>query len=363
MQESMAKDRSARRSPGRAGRAWLVAVGVALGVGAGACKPKPQGTPPLCSFRAATDAELASQSLPPEAWLPIVSPSIDRATLVRKGSFKDACGRQLAPQVPEAFPGCPPDPGARVVSSPGVPVSLDTLVLGQVGQGRMLAWAATDALADGDSFGPAALVFWTESGLDIHATGLVRASAKSARLRMHHSGGKPVMIVDSDRCGSEAQCVPEVTFVPIVSRKFRDVPLHDDEGACLGRARFELARRIEQPNPGGFTRRFELQRTVELADEGIVLVDLVTGDEFDPADPTGTVRPFRRVSTRRALDFDGERFVVRDKDLWTHVLRDYGLVREDGDAPLERSDPDGEGEDEGAVEIEKTTKSKGRSKQ
>jgi hypothetical protein len=43
---------------------------------------------------------------------------------------------------------------------------------------------------------------------------------------------------------------------------------------------------------------------------------------------------------------------VRDKDLWAHVLRDYGLVREDaGEAPRERSEPEGE-KDEGLLEIE-----------
>lgn len=357
MTEMMAKDRSGRRSMHVA---WWLGLGLALGASVGACKPKKSANPPLCSFQAATDAELESQRLPPEAWLPIVSPSIDRATMTRRGPLQDACGRALEPE-PTAWAGCP-DTGVRVVSPPGEPVSLDDLVLAQVGQGRMLAWTATDDLSDGDALGPAALIFWTESGLDIHATGLMRAPARGARLRLHHSNNKPVVIIEAERCGNDGKCLPDATFVPIVARRFRDVPLYDDEGACLGRARFELDRRVEQPSPGGLTRRFELQRTIELADEGIVLVDLVTGVELDPADPTSTSRPFRKVSTRRALEFDGERFVVRDKDLWSHVLRDYGLVRDDGDeAPRERSDPEGEeGEDEEMVKVER--KPKGASK-
>ena len=44
--------------------------------------------------------------------------------------------------------------------------------------------------------------------------------------------------------------------------------------------------------------------------------------------------------------------MVRDKDLWAHVLRDCGLVREDGgEAPRERSEPEGE-KDEGLLEVE-----------
>jgi len=347
MDETMAREASVPRS----GRwsLWVLAVGVVLGAAAGACRPRKSGTPPLCSFQAATDTELESQTLPPEAWLPIISPSIDRSTMIRRGPMQDACGRVLE-DVPLAFEGCPPDT-ASVISRPEEPVSLDDLVLGQVGKGRMLAWAATEDLSDGDARGAAALVFWTDNGLDVHATGLLRGSPKAARLRLHQSSGKPVVIIDADRCDPDGKCRPEASFVPIIARKFRDLPLYDDEGTCLGRARFELERRIDQESPGGVTRRFELQRTVELAEEGIVLIDLVTGVEFDPADPTNTAKPFRKVSTRRALELDGEKFIVRDKDLWDHLLRDYGLVRDDGEAPRERSDPDGE-ENNGLLEVE-----------
>lgn len=346
MVRAMAKDRSEQSRFGHG--AWCLVAAVALGTALGACKPPKSGTPPLCSFQAATDAELESQTLPPEAWLPIVSPSIDRATMTRRGPVQDACGRELSAE-PSVFAGCPPD-GARVVSRPGDPVGLDDLVLGQVGQGRMVAWAHTEDLSDGDVLGPAALLFWTESGLDIHATGIVRAPAKGARLRLHSSSGRPVLIVDAERCGPDGKCRPETSFVPILSRRFQDLPLYDDEGTCLGRARFELEQREDQVSPGGLTRRFDLQRTVELAEEGIVIVDLVTGVELDPADPTATARPFRKVSTRRALELDGERFVIRDKDLWASVLRDYGVVRDDaGEAPRERSDPDGDA-DEGLLE-------------
>jgi hypothetical protein len=349
MHETMVMDRSERRSSSRARRrVWLSFVGVALGTLAGACKPPKSANPPLCSFQAATDAELESQTLPPEAWLPIISPSIDRATMTRRGPVQDACGRELVAE-PSVFAGCPPD-AARVVSRPGDPVGLDDLVLGQVGEGRMLAWAHTEDLSDGDTLGPAALLFWTDNGLDIHATGIMRAPAKGARMRLHKSSGRPVVVIDAERCGADGKCRPETTFVPILSRKFQDLPLYDDEGTCLGRARFELEQRIDQANPGGLTRRFELQRTVELAEEGIVIVDLVTGVELDPADPTATPRPVRKVSTRRAIELDGERFLIRDKDLWGSVLRDYGLVREDdGTGPRERSDPDAE--DEPFVEV------------
>lgn len=347
MAEVFGMARRARRVPRSmqwGGLATIAALAMiaALATIAG-CRPRGQGTPPLCSFRTTSEAELQSQSLTPQEWLPLVSPSLDRARLVRTGPLRDTCGRVLELE-PGAWAGCP-GPAARVVSQPGDPVALGDLVLGQVGEGRMLVWAATEALSDGDAMGPAALVFWTEQGLDVHATGSLRGLAHEARLRLHHASGVPVVIVEGQRCAAEGACVAEAAFVPILGRRFQDLPLHDDEGRCLGRAQLELSRRLEQPIAGGLVRRFALQRTIELTDEGIFLVDLVTGDELDPGDPTATARPFRRVTTRRPLELDGDRFVVRDRDLWSHVLRDYGLVREAGGVGGGREPGEGSSDD------------------
>ena len=309
---------------GTLGRAAVLAVG-AVSLVTLACRPKKRSNPPLCTFKSSTDEELASQSLTPQQWMPIVSPAIDRATLERRGSLRDACGRVLEAEA-EPWPACPGK------APPAVPRATDAieptdLVIGQVGEGRLLVWAATEELATGDVMGPAALVFWTESGLEVHATGKLRGLREDSRLRLHLSTGVPVVILDAERCDAEGRCTTITKFFPIVARRFKDVPVLDPEGNCLGDASFVLDRREEQVVPGKLTRRFVLQRTIELSDDGIYLIDLVTGDELDPNDPVGTVKPFRRVSARRKLDFVEDHFVLRDRDLWEHVLRDDGLVR------------------------------------
>ncbi|MEX1364956.1 MAG: hypothetical protein AB1Z98_17640 [Nannocystaceae bacterium] len=307
-----------------------------------ACRPKPRINPALCTFKSESDTAAMVGSMTPVQWLGLISPRIDRGTLERLGPLQDACGRVLqAPEEP--WPACPGQAPATVPRL-GDPVEATDIVLGQVGDNRMLAWAATEELASGDAMGPAALVIWKESGLEVHATGMLRGLRRDARLRLHHTSGVLVVLLESQDCDGDERCTTVAKFFPVVGRRFLDVPVVGPDGDCLGVPSFELDRRLEQPRKGKLTRRFTMQRTVELSDEeGILLVDLVIGEEYDPKDPVGTVKPFRRVTARRQLEFVEDHFVLRDRDLWEHVLRDYGLVRT-GEASVADAEADSEDE-------------------
>lgn len=323
-------------SMGRWSQASLLAVGLGLVMGA-ACRPKKQSNPPLCTFEAVTD-EAMVRTLTPEQWLSLIAPRIDRSTLERLGPHTDACGRVLEAEG-EPWPACPGQYPPTVPRA-GDPVEPSDVVMAQVGENRMMIWAATEELVSGEAMGPAALVIWKDAGLEVHATGMLRGLRQDARIRMHHTSGKLVVIMESSQCDADERCTTVAKFFPVVSRRFLDVPLLGPDGDCLGPPSFLLDRRVEQPQPGKLTRRFTLQRTVELSDEeGILLVDLVVGEEFDPNDPVGTVKPFRRVTARRQLEFVDDHFVLRDRSLWEQVLSDYGVVRPD--APeLTDSDPE-----------------------
>lgn len=333
---------------GRASKIALLGVGVGLMMGA-ACRPKPSSNPPLCRYKA-SEEDLASQSLPPEQWLSTISPSVDRSTMTRRGPLKDACGRVL--EIPaEPWPACP-GMAPPTVPKGGDRIEISDLIVSQVGEGRLLIWAATEELATGEAMGPAALVFWKGGGLEVHAAGLLRGLRNEARIRLHKTSGKPVVILESQKCTTDDRCTAITKFFPIIKRRFQDLPIKGPEGECEGEASFVLSRKTEEPRSGKLTRRFELQRTVELAEDGIYLVDLVTGDEYNPRDPVGTVKPFRRITARRKLELANDHFMVRERDLWSDVLRDFGLVnptgrdgpRMDADAePLEGEGEGGEG--------------------
>ncbi|MEM9461970.1 MAG: hypothetical protein AAGF11_47865 [Myxococcota bacterium] len=333
---------------GRASKIALLGVGMGLMMGA-ACRPKPSSNPPLCRFKA-SDEDLATQQLTPDKWLSVISPSVDRSTMTRKGPLKDACGRVL--EVPaDPWPACP-GMAPPTVPKGGDRIEISDLIVGQVGEGRLLIWAATEELATGEAMGPAALVFWKGGGLEVHAAGILRGLREEARIRLHKTSGKLVVILESQQCASDGRCTAITKFFPIVRRRFQDFPIKGPEGECEGEASFVLSRKTEEPRSGKLTRRFELQRTVELAEDGIYLVDLVTGDEYNPRDPVGTVRPFRRVTARRKLELADDHFMVRSRDLWNDVLRDFGLVSPTGqdgprmDADAEELEGDEGGEDD-----------------
>lgn len=296
----------------------LVAVVTAAG-----CRPKRGRVPPLCAFEAATSEELQERTLPPDAWLTITSPSIDRSTLARRGDLRDSCGRLLVDLVAEPSFECDAGPfGTSRV--PGDAVETTDLVMSPAGDDELLLWAATEELQTGESLGPAALAVWTDEGLEIHATGPLRGYRHGARMRLHHIGPHPVLILESDRCDRDRRCVPIVQFVPVIGRRFRELPLHRSDARCIGRAQFDLTRETEVELDARWTRRFSLTRSVELDGSGITLVDLVTIEDYDASAPDLPPRPFRKTVSRRPLHVEEGRLVIRDDDLWERTLADRG---------------------------------------
>lgn len=311
-----------RRIP-RAATALASAAVVALAL-ASACRPKPQRPGALCSFDVASDDELAGKTLPTSTWLTLVSPSIDRQTLVRQGPWRDSCGIELTPT---DYAACPA--GAAL----GTPIAGDRvegtdLVMAQISGDRMLAWAATDEFSDGMARGTVALVKWHDDGIDVVGTGLVTGLRQGARARLHHASGVEVLVLESDRCDASRRCIRVGQFVPLAGGRFREAELHEPGRGCVGRPQFDLERSTEVRIDGRIVRSFRLTRNIELDGTGIVVTDLVVVEDRDAGDPAAAPTPFRRATARRPLVFVDGHFELRDEDLWERVLRDYGAVRE-----------------------------------
>lgn len=303
--------------------AGVTLVAAALGA---ACRPDPRRPGALCSFDVASEDELAAKTLPVSTWLTLVSPSIDRQTLVRQGPWRDSCGVVLTPPDGAACPAA---------AALGTPVAGDRvegtdLVMAQVGGDRMLAWAATDEFSDGMARGTVALVKWREDGIDVVGTGLVTGLRQGARARLHHTSGVEVLVLEGDRCDATRRCIRVGQFVPLAGGRFREAELHEPGRGCVGRPQFDLERSTEVRIDGRIVRSFRLTRSIELDGSGIVMTDLVVVEDRDARDPAAAPTPFRRATARRPLVFVDGHFELRDEDLWERVLRDYGAVREPG---------------------------------
>ena len=136
-----------------------------------------------------------------------------------------------------------------------------------------------------------------------------------------------MLVLESDRCDRGKACTRVGQFVPMLARRFREVPLFEGDRGCIGRAQFPLTRQTEVKLDGRWVRRFRMSRNIELADSGIMLTDLVIVEDFDSGDPSTPPTPFRRATASRPLELADGRFELRDEDLWERVLRDYGEVR------------------------------------
>jgi len=301
--------------------AWGLA---ALAAGHG-CKPERTTVPPICDFPVATDEEIQAQTLEPITWLTLTSPTVDRSSMTRSGELVSACG-QSHEVLSQRFE-CPGF-DATVPRVRNDRVEATDLIIDPLGEGKVLLWAATDELIDGQAEGAAAMALWADGGLEIHAVGALRGYRQGARMRLHRIGATPVLVLESDRCSPRGKCDRIAQVVPIIDRRLLELPVWEEEHGCTGRAQFELARRTERNLEGTWVRRFVFTRSLELVDGGIVLSDLVVAEDRDSARPDIPPRPYMRVVAERPLSVQDGRLVLAGEDLWSRVLRDDGRVRD-----------------------------------
>ncbi len=307
------------------GAAMLLGSVVSVG-----CRPKRTRVPALCSFDGLSEEERKAQALAPITWLTLVSPTVDRQSMQRSGPLMSACGQVIPPAFSEGFdcPGFEPD--AQRVSSDLVEES--DLVMDSAGEDRMLLWAATDELTSGEVEGSAALALWTDKAVEVHAVGMLRGYRQGARVRLHSIGTTPVLVLQSDRCDAEGKCVGISQVVPILNKRLAELPVWESERGCIGRAQFELGKRETRDLGDGTIRKFVLTRSLELDEEGVFVTDLLRMDDLRKDQPDGEPKPYRKVSARRPLLLEGDRFILEDEDLWERSLRDHGRVVESASA-------------------------------
>lgn len=308
-----------RRSMSTSIRGALLTVAI-VGLG---CRPQRTQVPPLCTFDTLSEAEQTSKTLSPVTWLSLTAPGLDRERMVREGGLRSACGQQHERLSERTDFNCPVvDFTAERV--PGDTVEPTDLVLSQVGDGKVLLWAATDELTNGEAEGPAALALWTDDGLEVHGVGLLRGYRTGARLRLHHIGPTPVVLLEGDRCDPSGRCTSIGQVVPFQGKLLREYPVWESDRGCIGRAQFELRKTDEQPLEDGWVRRFSLIRALELTETGVMITDLISMADFDAGQPDAPPRPFRKITAKRPLELVDDRFQFTDEDLWERALRDFG---------------------------------------
>ena len=308
-------------------RSVSLVLGAAMVLGSAVsagCKPKRTRVPALCSFDGLSEEEREGQALSPITWLTLTSPSVDRQAMRRGGPMMNACGQVIPPAFSEGF-DCPGfEPTGELVSTDLVEET--DLVMNSAGEDRTVLWAATDELTSGEVEGAAALALWTDKAVEVHAVGMLRGYRHGARIRLHSIGATPVLVLQSDRCDAEGACVGVSQVVPIINKRLAELPVWESERGCIGRAQFILEKRETRELGDGTTRKFALTRSLELDEDGVFVTDLVRMDDYPSGEADAEPTPYRKVSARRPLLIEGDRFLLEDEDLWERVLVDHGQV-------------------------------------
>jgi hypothetical protein len=279
--------RPARRAG--AGR-WLPPAAAALlALAACAHKQKPAAKPvagpaPLCSVEiTAAPAGQAprDRTFIPEDWFVLLlqkyRPSGELARPVH-----DCTGQPVKLE----SDGCQDERSPPSVGSP--PLSARDLIVVTLDDGRRLAWAITERLADGQAEGPIALVEVEPRRIAVRALGLLRAYPENVSLRLVKLAGGTVLVQEGERCvkpQAPELCQHAMRVVPLIGDRFVPKLLVDDKGACLGSAFFPT--RTAGAAAGRHGAKYQLEAAVTFTPDAIAIREqLAISAAHAAADPT-----------------------------------------------------------------------------
>jgi hypothetical protein len=282
-----------------------------------ACKPPPKkksGIPPLCTSARPLTKTNKIRPLRPDDWFNLL---VDRAS---DGSNADCTGTALTWEEPQ---GClePVDAGTP---APPRPFREEDVIISRVDPTTRLVWIVTDRFTNGDGQGPVALVSEEPQTMEVVTLGTLRAKARRPRLKLVTVGKTEVLTAEGEACEREddpATCRRSMSLLLRQGQRFVPLRMHARNGMCLGAATIHLKRQKQVPLPSGWTRRLDLNSTVQAQPARIVVTEQVVVSDFDPTRPGVPPRPVRRADAEILLWFakDG-RLLASDASLWSRVL-------------------------------------------
>ncbi len=304
----------------------IAVVALALSSAAG-CKKEQSTDLPLCKAEVAGSEadEVADGTIPADIWFLILLRNFDRTTMQLKRPAQDCTGRTIEPK-PEAVDPCIVGETAADLL-PERPLTAEDLLIAPLEDGRQLVWAKTGEYDNGEAVGPIAITEWTARGVAVRALGTLRAQQDRAAIRMETVGADQMVVVESRRCDPDdpKDCSRRIRLLPLDGAAFKDKRLQTPDGACIGPAEVVLFEEREVTLANGTERKFEVARSVEFGEEGVVINEQVTIKDKDPTQPDLPATVFRRANVQRALDV-GPDAIVTQGGLWEDMLSEHGSV-------------------------------------
>jgi hypothetical protein len=192
-----------------------------------------------------------------------------------------------------------------------------------------LVWIVTHRFANGDGFGPIAVVRIHRKGLEVEAIGTLRLRTERVKLELWHVRDRAIVVATGETCTdrNDRRSCRRASNVLIHSRKVLFSPmLTYPNGRCIDEPWIELRRVEDLPLESGWNRHFELRSTLSHDDRYFVISEQVAISDSDPNEPNSPAGEVRRIDTQRYIHLQGSRLVTRQHPLWPRVLPSAGSI-------------------------------------
>ena len=295
------------------GLAWLAGCG-------GEPPPRP---PPLC-FLERGNAYGGVAPVTPQEWLrALVRPKVVRGELIAEYDCTGAAIRWEPPpdtcivKSPPLDPPAPQALGEQAVYERMLP------------DDRRLVWIVTHRFANGEGFGPVALVHILKNGLETEAIGDLRLRTERVDLQLWTIGQSKVLQAAGEMCTNKddpASCHRAINVLVLSDKAFVHPAITYRDGRCIDAPWVEVKRKEDLPLQTGWNRHFEITSTVSHDTRYLVITEQVRVEESDPNAPDIPPREVRRIDTDRFIHVEGPRLLTRQHPLWPRILPSAGSL-------------------------------------
>lgn len=269
------------------------------------------------------------RSLRPEQWAQLAVRGYDTESRRFPDGTQDCTGETISYREPTVEEGCTEaEPHSELL--PARPMVEEDVVTSRGSGNLRLTWVAVKHYSNGESVGPLVAAEFLPTGeVAVRAIGTVRGFTRRARFRIEEAGGGRVLIVDGEHCTDNAQpstCMRSVRLYVQRGDRFEPRNLVNDEGHCVGPARFDLSINETVRLDSGWDRHFNLARSLAYNSGGVVVRETVVVQDTDPSRPAVPARPFRRANEDRTIRLEDGNFVVDGLSLWLRARNERATL-------------------------------------
>jgi hypothetical protein len=226
-----------------------------------------------------------------------------------------------------------PPPSNCIVKTPPlgtpqpVPLTEESVVERMLPGDHRLVWVMTHRFANGDGYGPVALVRIYPRGLAVEAIGPLRLRRERVGLELWRIGGREIMVAQGETCHDKkdaGSCHRAANVLVLRKHAFLDPPITYPDGQCIDVPWIELVRQANLPIEGGWNRHFEITSSLSHDERYFVITEQLRVEDSDPDQPDVPPRPFRKADTERFIHLEEGALHTRQHPMWPKALPTEG---------------------------------------